>query len=82
MTLLTKAEYLAGALVVHKSLIDVGSKYPLVVMVTPPVTQAVRAVLQRRGIIVTEVESLLPKSDSHTLAAHDIRFQDTWTKLR
>ena len=82
VTLLTKTEYLAGALVLHKSLVDAGSKYPLVVMVTPPVSEEVRTILQRHGMVIVEVESLRPKEGSHALAAHDIRFQDTWTKLR
>ncbi|KIP12613.1 glycosyltransferase family 8 protein, partial [Phlebiopsis gigantea 11061_1 CR5-6] len=82
VTLLTKTEYLAGALVLHKSLVDAGSKYPLVVMITPPVPQDVRMILRRHGMDIVEVESLLPREGSHALAAHDIRFQDTWTKLR
>ena len=82
MTLLTKTEYLPGALVVHKGLVDVGSKYPLVVMVTSPVPQETRRILQERGMILVDVESLLPRAGAHSVAAHDIRFQDTWTKLR
>lgn len=82
VTLLTKTEYLAGALVLHKSLVDVGSRYPLVVMVTPPVPQETRQVLRERGMILADVESLLPRAGVHNVAAHDIRFQDTWTKLR
>jgi alpha-N-acetylglucosamine transferase len=82
VTLLTKTEYLAGALVLYQSLLDVGTKYPLVVMVTPPVQKSVRTVLEKRRITLVDVESLLPKAGSHLLANHDIRFQDTWTKLR
>lgn len=82
VTLLTKTDYLPGTLVLYKSLVDVRSKYPLVVMVTPPVPHAARTVLERRGITLVEVDSLLPKAGSHSIAAHDIRFHDTWTKLR
>ena len=82
VTLLTKTEYLAGALVLHQSLRDVHTKYPLVAMVTPPVQRAVRTILEKRGIILVDVDSLLPSEGSHALSAHDIRFEDTWTKLR
>lgn len=79
VTLLTRTSYLPGTLVLHKSL---GSKYPLVVMVTPAVTAEARAILTGRGITLADVESLVPSEGSHTLADHDARFQDTWTKLR
>ena len=82
VTLLTKTEYLAGTLVLFQSLCDVNAKHPLVVMVTPPVRKAVRTVLESRGIQLVEVESLLPKAGTHALAGHDVRFEDTWTKLR
>lgn len=82
VTLLTRTSYLPGTLVLHKSLVDVGSKYPLVVMVTPAVTAEARAILTGRGITLADVESLVPSEGSHTLADHDARFQDTWTKLR
>lgn len=82
VTLLTKASYLAGALVMHHCLVAVGSKYPLVIMATPGLPQAVRDVLDRRGIQIYDVPSLQPKEGSHALAAHDERFGDTWTKLR
>lgn len=82
VTLLTKNAYLPGTLVVHKSLVDVGSKYPLVVMITPAVPKEARDIMQRRGIVLVEVESLLPSKGSHNIADHDARFHDTWTKLR
>ncbi len=82
VTLLTKTAYLPGTLVLHKSLHDVQSKYPLVVMVTPTVQPEDRHILQRAGITLREVDSLLPDKDRHTLSDHDVRFQDTWTKLR
>lgn len=81
-TLLTKNSYLAGALVLHKSLVDVGSTYPLVIMVTPTLPSETRDLLNKRGIAMIEVESLKPEEGSHTLAALDSRFADTWTKLR
>ncbi|KII93184.1 glycosyltransferase family 8 protein [Plicaturopsis crispa FD-325 SS-3] len=82
VTLLTKAAYLPGALVVAHTLRAAGAQYPLVVMVTPQLPQAVRDVLSRRGIAMREVDSLYPEEGKHQLAGHDARFGDTWTKLR
>ncbi|EPQ60695.1 nucleotide-diphospho-sugar transferase [Gloeophyllum trabeum ATCC 11539] len=82
VSLVTKTEYLPGILVVDHCLKSVGSRYPLVVMVTPTLPEEARNVLARRGIAMREVERLSPRAGSHKLAAHDARFDDTWTKLR
>ena len=82
VTLLTKTEYLPGTLVVHDSLVDVGSRYPFVVMVTPAVCERDRKIMTRRGIVLRDIESLRPEEGTHTMDDHDHRFQDTWTKLR
>ncbi|OCH96552.1 nucleotide-diphospho-sugar transferase [Obba rivulosa] len=82
VTLLTKASYLPGALVLHQSLLSVGSRYPLVIMVTPSLPPDVREVVKRRGIAMREIERLMPEEGIHQLSQHDGRFQDTWTKLR
>lgn len=82
VTLLTKPSYLAGALVLHKSLVDVHSKYPLVIMVTPTLPSEVKDLLRKRGIAMTELDSLHPTEGSHILSEEDARFADTWTKLR
>jgi hypothetical protein len=82
VTLLTKTSYLAGVLVLHSCLRAVNSKYPLVVMVTPSLPEDARAVLRKRRICIREVKSLQPPEGKHTLAPHDARFADTWTKLR
>ncbi|KAI0824194.1 glycosyltransferase family 8 protein [Trametes gibbosa] len=82
LTLLTTKEYLSGVLVLHKSLMDVGSKYPLVVMATPALPQDVRDIVARRGIVIRDVEPLYPKEGKEQLSAHDIRFMETWTKIR
>ncbi|KAG5718848.1 hypothetical protein E4T56_gene6329 [Termitomyces sp. T112] len=82
VTLLTKTSYLAGTLVLDHGLRAVASKYPLVVMVTPSLPLEARDVLRMRGILTREVDSLQPREGSHSLAAHDARFADTWTKLR
>ncbi|KAI0639251.1 glycosyltransferase family 8 protein [Trametes polyzona] len=82
LTLLTTKDYLPGVLVLHKSLVDAGSKYPLVVMATPALPQEVRDVVMRRGISIRDVDPLYPKDGKHQLAAHDVRFAETWTKVR
>ncbi|KAG5648093.1 hypothetical protein DXG03_007128 [Asterophora parasitica] len=82
VTLLTKTSYLAGTLVLDYGLRAVNSEYPLVVMVTPSLPKDARDVLQKRGILTREVDTLEPETGAHTLAAHDARFADTWTKLR
>lgn len=82
VTLLTKTSYLPGTLVLDYSLRSVESQYPLVVMVTPSLPDAAKAVLHERGISMREVDSLHPPKGKHVLATHDVRFTDTWTKLR
>lgn len=82
VTLLTKTSYLPGTLVLDHGLRAVESKYPLVVMITSSLPEDARNVLQKRGILTREVETLQPGEGAHTLATHDARFADTWTKLR
>ena len=82
VTLLTKTAYLPGTLVLHQSLIDVGARYPLVVMVTPTLLERDKEILKRRGIEMREIDTLAPEAGKHSLALHDARLQDTWTKLR
>ncbi|KAF7307029.1 Glycosyltransferase family 8 protein [Mycena indigotica] len=79
-TLLTKQSYLAGTLVLNEGLRESGSKYPLVVMVTPELPQIVVDVLKKCGIIVRTIQPLRPEEGVNTLV--DARFQETWTKLR
>ncbi len=81
VTLLTKTPYLPGALVLDQCLRDVGARYPLVVMVTPSVPEEAKMALRKRSIRIREVNILSPPQH-HTLASHDARFADTWTKLR
>ncbi|BGP15059.1 hypothetical protein JCM10213_002797 [Rhodosporidiobolus nylandii] len=81
-TLLTKTNYLQGALVLHQSLVRSGSKYPLVVFATPELPQEARDILEQRGIRVRDIAYLSPPGDAKELDEHDKRFHDTWTKLR
>ncbi|KAI0094619.1 nucleotide-diphospho-sugar transferase [Irpex rosettiformis] len=82
VTLLTKNSYLPGVLVLHQSLLDVSAKYPLVVMATAGLPADGKEVLTKRGIDIVDVESLSPEEGRHTLSSTDVRFTDTWTKLR
>jgi hypothetical protein len=81
VTLLTKPLFLPGVLVLDYSLRSVGSRYPLVAMVTPRLPREVRDVLEKRGIHMRDVESLLPVDNSQTRLFEE-RLIDTWSKLR
>ena len=82
VSLLSKTEYLAGLLVVDHGLKAVGSKYPLVVMVTETLNQDARNVLRVRGITMVDVGSLRPGSCRESFDRTDARFSDTWSKIR
>ncbi|KAI0702509.1 nucleotide-diphospho-sugar transferase [Cytidiella melzeri] len=82
VTLLTKNTYLAGALVLHQSLVEVNAKYSLVIMITDNLPLDGREVLRKRGIETLHVQSLRPKEGTHKLDDSDSRFAETWTKLR
>lgn len=82
VTLLSKSSYLPGVLVLDYTLRLVGSCYPLVVMVTASLPQECRNVLTGRGIRLRDIANLEPPEGIHSLAHHDTRFRDTWTKLR
>ncbi|ORY91634.1 nucleotide-diphospho-sugar transferase [Leucosporidium creatinivorum] len=82
-TLLTKCEYLQGALVLDQSLRKHNSAYPLVVYATPSLPLEAREILQARRIAVRDVAYLEPVDKLKAkLDDHDHRFADTWTKLR
>ena len=81
-TLLTKTSYLPGTLVLEMTLRSVGSRYPLVVMVTPGLSKDARDVLKTKGIAMIEIDTLQPEEGVYSLKGHDVRFTDTWTKLR
>ncbi|KAI0082182.1 nucleotide-diphospho-sugar transferase [Panus rudis PR-1116 ss-1] len=83
-TLLTKSQYLPGALVLDWSLKNVKSKYPLVVMVTPSLPDEAKAILRNRKIIIHEVDMLHPENNPNAtkLGENFAHFGDTWSKLR
>jgi hypothetical protein len=82
-TLLTRETYLAGALVLEKSLRDVNTKYPFVIMATASLSQSCRDILSRKGLRIIDIdkvvlqESRLPPS----FLNHDTRFVECWSKL-
>ena len=82
VTLLTKSSYLPAALVLNDSLKRVESKYPLVIMSTPSLPSEAKEALTREKLQIVAVDSLQPKPNTHVLSALDVRFEDTWTKLR
>ena len=82
VTLLAGNSYLPAALVLDESLKRAGSKYPLVIMSTPSLPSEAREALTRRGLEVMTVDSLQPPPGARTFSSIDVRFADTWTKLR
>lgn len=86
VTLVTKASYLPGAIILAYSLSVQRSKYPLVVLVTPSLPKSSLHALKSEALRnptlhIREIEHLrLPLSQKTTLIAQ--RFEDTWTKLR
>ncbi|GAA5854672.1 hypothetical protein JCM8547_004931 [Rhodosporidiobolus lusitaniae] len=82
-TLLTRTNYLQGALVLHHSIVKSGSKYPLVVFATEELPQVARDILAQKGIAIHDIDFLSPPKDQEKdFDEHDLRFRDTWTKLR
>jgi len=81
VSFLANDSYLPGLLVLAFSLDQVGSRYPLVVLITGSLPSRSRDTLQRYGIVTKQVDALHPPP-GHKLARHDWRFAETWTKLR
>ncbi|EIW83578.1 glycosyltransferase family 8 protein [Coniophora puteana RWD-64-598 SS2] len=83
MSVLTKAYYLPGAMVLAESLRAVGSKYPYVVLVSTDFPEEGIAALKNRGLTVGFIEVLQPTEGSRPkVAGDDLRFSDCWSKLR
>lgn len=85
VTLITRASYLAGVVLLADTLRRHGSEHPLIVLYTPKLPgDAVRALeleAPRRNLVLRRCEHLRPPGDAPvTLIAQ--RFEDTWTKLR
>ncbi|KAI6824162.1 nucleotide-diphospho-sugar transferase [Hortaea werneckii] len=84
-TLITRASYLAGVLILAHTLKKQGSRHPLLVYYTDGLQQdAVRALeleAPKLDIILKPVDLLLPPADVKVQLIAE-RFGDTWTKLR
>ncbi|TID22419.1 hypothetical protein E2P81_ATG11524 [Venturia nashicola] len=84
-TLITRASYLAGVIILAYTLKKHGSKYPLVVLYTSTLsenaTRALELEARNSNILLRKCEPLLPRKDIKTLLIAK-RFEDTWTKLR
>lgn len=84
-TLITRANYLAGVIVLAQTLRKHGSHYPLIVLYTPSLKSEAERALEleapRLNLILHKCELLLPPSHVQTWLIAE-RFTDTWTKLR
>lgn len=84
-TLITRANYLAGVVILAHTLRKHGSQYPLIVFYTPSLdASAVRALeleAPKTNLILQPCDLLLPPSNVKTWLIAE-RFTDTWTKLR
>ncbi len=82
-TLLTREDYLPGVRVLWRSMRDVGTAYPLVVMVTDDLPAAARDQLVGDGCQVVEVSRVDPPAGSGGEHAYIFEhFSEVWTKLR
>ncbi|CAK3937067.1 glycosyltransferase family 8 [Lecanosticta acicola] len=85
ITLVTRASYLAGVVLLAHTLKKQGSQYALIVLYTSTLTKtAVRALEIEAGksnIILQQCDLLVPPAH-HELHVAVERFTDTWTKLR
>lgn len=79
VTLLTQPSYLAGTLVLHHSLTAVGSKYPLIVLVSRDLPKECKDALALVGVEVVETDKISPESQSTSL---ETRFKEAWSKLK
>ena len=80
VTLLTQPNYLVGVRALNASLRGVGSRYPLVVMVTADIDDDSRRLLADDGCLIREVEPVRPVEDDPEHYAN-ARFAEVWTKL-
>jgi inositol 3-alpha-galactosyltransferase len=84
-TLITRASYLAGVVILAHTLKKHGSKYPLVVFYTSTLSSKAIHTLtlesKKSNLILHKCDPLLPRKDIKPLLIAK-RFQDTWTKLR
>ena len=76
VTFLSDDAYLIGARVLRQSILESGSRFPLVVLVTDQVSEETKSLLRVDGCLIKEVEVVPnPKSD-------EIRYKWVYSKLR
>ena len=84
-TLVTKASYLSGVLLLAHTLRKHGAVYPLVVFYVPTLDKAAKRALEleapKSNIVLKSCSLLLPPGNPKIKFMHE-RFEDTWTKLR
>ncbi|CAJ2511432.1 Uu.00g070570.m01.CDS01 [Anthostomella pinea] len=86
-TLITRASYLAGVIILARTLRQHNSQYPLIVLYTPDLAPHALRALQleasrsNTNIILQPCAYLLPPGDLKPQLIAE-RFEDTWTKLR
>ena len=85
-TLITRASYLAGVVVLAHTLRKHGSRYPLIVLYTPSLSSnAVRALqleaAANSNMVMRPCDALLPPSHTKINLIAE-RFEDTWTNWR
>ncbi|KAK5020011.1 hypothetical protein LTR60_000922 [Cryomyces antarcticus] len=84
-TLITRSSYLAGVIVLARTLRKHGSAYPLVVLYTESLPAAsIRALeleVPHTNLVLKKIPALLPRKNVHVHLIAE-RFADTWTKLR
>ena len=81
-TIVSQDAFLPGALVLAHCLEAVKSRYPLVVLGTPSLSQQTRTLLARLGIPYVERTGLYPSREQHDPRNADARLEHAWTKLR
>ncbi|KXS94097.1 hypothetical protein AC579_2514 [Pseudocercospora musae] len=85
ITLITKANYLAGVVLLAHTLREQGSQYPLIVLYTASLSavgvKALELEAERSSLILRKCDLLIPPARHQLNVAVD-RFTDTWTKLR
>ena len=81
-TLISKDDYLAGALVLAYCHQMTNSIYPFIILTTPSLSQDARAIINKLGISLIDIETLGPAQEQYDPSVTDTRFSETWTKLR
>ncbi|EIW66892.1 hypothetical protein TREMEDRAFT_34447 [Tremella mesenterica DSM 1558] len=82
VTLLTNPSYLAGAVILYRTLRAV-SQYPLIIMATDALPDSSIALLEYYGLQVLKVPHLTPADGQHPgFDPTFVRLNDAWTKLQ